>query len=353
MRRILLTFVLAGGLLARTPLSADDLVYTRFGDFLESLRVQAGIPGMMAAVVGRDGVEWERVYGHADLERSIPTRIDTPIHIDGVTEAMTAALVLRCVEQGRVSLEDRVAKFKPTSPYATSTLRQVLTHTAGSTDNLTYSFNPDAVNSAMAAVIRACTDDSYRETVANLIYQFGMGDSVPGADAGHLDPPSAGILTDEAPRYNRALARLAVPYAVDPASKRATVSQYTETTLVPAAGLISTVQDLEKFDLALKKGVLLRPDTMALAWRPPVNAAGHRLPHVMGWFSQNYLGHEIYWQFGAGVNGSSSMIVTWPTRSLTFIVAANSNGLSKGFKLEAGDLQSSPFGKLFLSLFIR
>lgn len=353
MRRILFTFVVAGCLLARTPLSADDLVYTRFGDFLESLRVQAGIPGMVAAVVGRDAVEWERVYGHADLERNIATRIDTPIHVDGITETMTAALVLRCAEQGRISLEDRVSKFKPTSPYATSTLRQVLTHTNGPVENLTYSFNPDAVNSAMAAVIRACTDDSFRETVANLIYQFGMGDSVPGADAGSLDPPSAGILTDESPRYNRALARLAVPYAVDPTSKRATISRYTETTLIPATGLISTVQDLEKFDLALKRGFLLRPDTLALAWRAPVNAAGHRLPHAMGWFSQNYLGQEIYWQFGSGINGSSSLIVMWPTRSLTFIAVANSTGLSRGFKLEAGDLQSSPFGKLFLSLFIR
>lgn len=353
MRKVLFALVAAGLLVARAPLGADDLVYSRFGDFLESYRVQAGIPGMVAAVVGKTAVEWERVFGHADLERAVATRIDTPIHVDGLTEMMTASLVLRCYEDGRVSLDERVATFKPTSPYAGLTLRQVLTHTSGPVDNPVYSFNPDAINSALAGVIRACTNDSYRETMANLIYQFGMGDTVPGADAGNLQPPPAGILTDEAPRYNRALGRLAVPYAVDATTKRASVSQYSETTLLPATGLVSTVQDLEKFDLSLKNGFLLRPDTLAMARRAPVNAAGQRLPHAMGWFSQNYLGQEVYWQFGAGTNGSSALMVIWPTRSLTFIVVANSNGLSKGFNLPAGDLLSSQFGKLFLNMFIR
>ncbi len=351
MRRSFFILVVAVLLLVRAPLGADDLVYTRFGDYLESLRVQAGIPGMVAAVIGRTSVQWERVFGAADVERNIPTRIDTPMHVDGLTEMFTASLVLRCVEEGRLSLDDRISRFRPSSPDGALTLRQVMTHTNGAPDNPVYQYRPDRLEN-LAIAIRTCTQDSYRETLANLFDQFAMIDSVPGPDVVGLVPPAEGVLTSEFERYARVLNRLAVPYAVDPV-RRTSIGQYTATTLTPSAGIISTVQDLEKFDLALKNGVLIHADTLAEAWRAPVAANGQRLPHAMGWFVQSYLGENVYWQFGAGDNGSSSLMVTWPTRSLTLIVVANSNGLTKPFNLGAGDLQASPFGKLFLSLFIR
>lgn len=352
MRRSLFVLFVAVALVVRPPLrAADDLVYTRFGDYLESLRVQAGIPGMVAAIVGRSTVQWERVFGSADLERNISTRIDTPMHIDGLTEMFTASLVLRCVEEGRLSLDDRIGRFKASSPDAALTLRQVLTHTSGSVGSPVYQFRPDRLENLTLAV-RSCTQDSYRETLANLFDQFAMVDSVPGPDVVNLVPPAEGVLTSEFERYSLVLGRLAVPYSVDQKG-RSSVSQYGATTLTPTAGIVSTVQDLEKFDLALKNGILLQPETLAQAWRPPVGANGQRLPHAMGWFAQSYLGQDVYWQFGAGDNGSSSLMVTWPTRSLTLIVVANSSGLTKPFNLGAGDLQSSPFGKLFLSLFIR
>jgi CubicO group peptidase (beta-lactamase class C family) len=351
MRRSLFVLVVAASLLFRAPLGAEDLVYTRFGDYLESLRVQAGIPGMVAAVIGRNDVQWERVFGVADADRNIPTRIDTPMHIDGLTEMFTASLVLRCVEQGKLSLEDRIGRFKPSSPDAALTLRQVLTHTTGAPDNPTYQYRPDRLENLPIAV-RTCTQDSYRETLANLFDQFAMVDSVPGPDVVRVVPPAEGVLTSEFDRYNRVLNRLAVPYSVDQ-FRRVTVGQYAATTLTPVAGIISTVQDLEKFDLALKNGILIQPETLAEAWRAPVSAAGQRLPHGMGWFVQSYLGENVYWQFGAGETGSSSLMVTWPTRSLTLVIVANSNGLTKPFNLGAGDLQASPFGKLFLNLFIR
>jgi CubicO group peptidase (beta-lactamase class C family) len=351
MRRTLFVLIAAVLLLERAPLRADDLVYERFGDYVEALRVQFGIPGLVAAIVGRSNVQWERVYGSQDVERNIPTRIDTPLHLDGVTETFTAALVLRCAEEGRVSLDDQIGQFKPSSPDASLTIRQVLTHTSGSSESPVYEYRPDRFD-PLTSVIRRCTQDSFRETLSNLFDRFGMIDSVPGPDVVNLVPPTEGVLTSEFERYSRVLDRLAVGYAVD-VSRKASATPFGATTLTPTGGIISTVQDLEKFDLALKNGILLRPDTLAAAWKAPIGANGQHLPHGMGWFTQSYLGQNVYWQFGSSENGSSSLMVTWPTRSLTLILVANSNGLAKSFRLSAGDLTSSPFGKLFLGLFIR
>jgi len=45
--------------------------------------------------------------------------------------------------------------------------------------------------------------------------------------------------------------------------------------------------------------------------------------------------------------------VTVPGRGLTLILLANSDGLSSPFSLSSGDLTASPFGRLFLGLFVR
>jgi len=134
---------------------------------------------------------------------------------------------------------------------------------------------------------------------------------------------------------------------------RPSASRYAATTLTPASGLISTANDLAKFDLALKRYAVMRPTTLALAWTAPLNRNGQPLPHGLGWFVQTYNGEPIVWQFGVSDSGSSSMILTAPFRGLTLILLANSSGLARPFSLAAGDLTVSPFARLFLSIFVR
>lgn len=351
MRRTLSVLIVAAVLVVRTPLGAEDLVYTRFGDYLEALRIQAGIPGLAAVLVDRNAIQWERAYGSDDLERGIATRTDSPMHVDGLTETFTAALVLRCVEEGRLSLDDQIAKFKADSPDAGATIGEVLTHTSGSPEGLIYAYRPERLESLNVA-IRACTGDSFRETLANLFDRLAMADSVPGPDVIRLVPPAEGILTSEVARYTSVLDRLAVPYAVD-SQRRASPSQYSATTLTPTKGIVTTALDLAKFDLGLKNGVVLETETLASAWRAPLGADGRRLPHGMGWFVQTYNGENVVWQFGTGENGSSSLMITWPTRSLTLILVANSTGLARTFQLSDGEVTTSPFGRVFLATFIR
>ena len=66
---------------------------------------------------------WERAFGKQDLERSIATRPDTPFAVDGVTEVFTSAIVLRCIEEGQLSLDDPIGKFSPGSGDAKVTIR--------------------------------------------------------------------------------------------------------------------------------------------------------------------------------------------------------------------------------------
>jgi len=331
--------------------AADDLVLSRFSEYLDALRVQAGIPGLAAAIVGPADVMWEGAFGQQDVERNVATRSDlTPFQLDGTTQTIVAALAVRCASDGWLSLDDRVQKFAPASPDAAATIGQLLTHTTPGPKGLTFSYRPDRL-APVAAAIAGCTDSSFRWGVGALLERMGMYDSVPGADVIQLTAPAEAFTASALQRYAGVVHSLATPYAVD--GRGRAPASYVANTLTPASGLISTVRDLEKFDLSLKSGFVMRPEWRTFAWTPPNDAAGNPLPHAYGWFVQNYNGGRIVWQYGVSDGRSSSMIVTLPQRGVTLILLANSQGLARPFDLSAGDVTVSPFARLFLSVFVR
>jgi CubicO group peptidase (beta-lactamase class C family) len=345
---LVMALALSAGALVR---AADDFVLSRFSDYLDALRIQAGIPGLAAAIVGPADVTWEAAFGMQDVDRNIPARIITPFQLDGTTQAFVGALAVRCASDGWLSLDDPVGKFNPASPDAGATIRQLLTHTVAGPNGLTFAYRPERL-APVAAAIAGCTDSTFRWGVSALFDRLAMIDSVPGSDVVKLQAPEEGFTASTLQRYSGALLRLATPYAVDSRGRPA-ASSYVASTLTPASGMISTVGDLEQFDLAVKKGVVMRPEWRTLAWTPPVNASGQPLPHAYGWFVQTYNGGPIVWQFGVSDNASSSMIISLPQRGVTLILLANSSGLARPFDLSAGDVTVSPFARLFLSIFVR
>jgi CubicO group peptidase (beta-lactamase class C family) len=75
-------------------------------------------------------------------------------------------------------------------------------------------------------------------------------------------------------------------------------------------------------------------------------------PTGLGWFVQAYNGAHLVWHFGVAPGAYSSLILKVPSRNLTLILLANSDGLNQPFALDRGDVTASLFAKLFLSLFV-
>src|SRR5260370_5070002 len=95
--------------------AADTLVLSRFSDYLESLRIQAGIPGLAASLVGTTDTVWERGFGYQDAERNIATRTDTPFAADGLMQTIVATLALRCEEGRWLAVAAPAAQSRPPS----------------------------------------------------------------------------------------------------------------------------------------------------------------------------------------------------------------------------------------------
>ena len=67
MRVRCLAALIAAVLFACVPAHAQVIVYEVFGAYLDSLRDQAGIPGLAAAIVDFKGIVWERAYGRQNI----------------------------------------------------------------------------------------------------------------------------------------------------------------------------------------------------------------------------------------------------------------------------------------------
>ena len=351
---LLLSFALVQGPLVQPtalPPSRDQLL-ALFGAYFETLRAQAGIPGLAAAIVGDSDVLWDQPFGRQDLGTNTSTRSDTPFHFDGLTQLITASMVLQCVDQHRVNLDAPIGLYTPSSPDAASTVAQVLTHTSVVGGNLTFSYNTARLDS-LKFVVETCSAMTFRQAFRANLERLGMMDSVPGPDAASptlavvdLAPPNT------AARYLGVFGRLATPYAVN-AQLVPSQSKYNVQTLGAGNGLISTVLDFAKFDLAVRQHVLFSADTLSIAWRNPVNSSGQLLPHGMGWFVQTYNGEPVVWQYGVDTDAASSLVVTLPARNVTLILLANSDGLAKPASLSAGDVTVSPFARVFLGLVVK
>ena len=96
--RLFSAAVALGAAILLSPKSAaQEFPYQIFERYLEPLAQQIGMPGLSAVIARNGRIEWERGYGHADLEAKIAATPDTPYPIGGVTQAMTGVLLGICV----------------------------------------------------------------------------------------------------------------------------------------------------------------------------------------------------------------------------------------------------------------
>lgn len=166
----------------------------------------------------------------------------------------------------------------------------------------------------------------------------------------HESPLTEGmILENHQQRFDRVFKMISQPYALDNQSNVKKISYPTH--FSTSAGLISTVLDMAKYDIAIDQNKFLNKETQQLAFTPFVSTKGENLPYGLGWFTQNYKGMKMLWHYGYWT-ANSSFILKIPEKNITFIAMANTDNLSRPTDLGAGDALSSPVGMAFLKTFI-
>ena len=346
---VCLTLAVAGVDARQQHLSV--LTSSPFESYLESLRLQAGIPGMSAVLVQDGQIVWERGFGFQNQEARVRATPDTPYPIADMSQTLAAVLVLQCAEQRKLNIDDLARHFGIALPESSATVRQILSHTSAGTPGETFRYDPERY-SQLTQVIESCVPQPYRKTIAvNVLERLAMNDSVPGRDLADPNALTERLFADAVlERYRRVLDRVAIPYKVDKRA-RATRNEVAVEGINAATGLVTTVRDFARFDAALDNALLLREETLQVAWSNATNSQQTALPMGLGWFVQSYRGEPVVWHFGLIPSAYSSLVVKLPARHLTFILFANSEGLNSTFLPEPGDVTRSLFATLFLRLY--
>jgi D-alanyl-D-alanine carboxypeptidase len=112
---------------------AGDALEEAVHTAVQAQLLSKGVPSVSVAVM-RDGkMVLQRAWGLADVDKKLQADAATTYQIASVSKMFTAAMVLKQVDRGRLSLNDSIAKhFAGLKPeFHAITIEQLLNHTSG------------------------------------------------------------------------------------------------------------------------------------------------------------------------------------------------------------------------------
>jgi D-alanyl-D-alanine carboxypeptidase len=136
LHRFALVMILA---FASLPANAQAQLPADLREKIDQLAAEAltksGVPSASVAVVKNGRIAYVKAYGNARLEPRAAATPEMRYSIGSISKQFTAAAILLLQEQGKLTLDDKVAKFIPDLTRAGEiTIRQLLSHTSGYQD---------------------------------------------------------------------------------------------------------------------------------------------------------------------------------------------------------------------------
>lgn len=364
MRRLLI-FVLvatvstgagAGPAQDHTLAAASDL--PAFIERLDRLRVDARIPGLSVAVVRDQALVFALGLGEADVGQRIAATAQTAYDIASVAKPLSAVVALRLAQEGKLDLDRPMAQYSQWAEFCaefsqqptvfahdlrcrppTHALRHLLSHTATGTPGSRFAYNP-VLYSWASRPMRSVADAPFSTLVEQYVFApAGMT----GSARKHRDLPlRSDVAKRLAPAYHlTASGEVELTPASAPQGDGA------------AGGVVTTVLDLARFDIALDQGALIADTSREAMMTPARTQEGRPLPYALGWFVQDYRGHRLVWHSGWWENGYSALYLKVPEKRLSFIILANAEGVWKGNPQSTAEVQSSAFARAFLQAFVQ
>ncbi len=124
-----LRLLLLAAPLALTAQTAADLEQ-KFSDKISATLKTSGAPSVSVVVVKDGKVLFAKAFGKASLAPDRPATLETRYAVGSISKQFTAAALLLEQEAGKLSLDDKVAKYFPDLTRANDiSIRQLLTHT--------------------------------------------------------------------------------------------------------------------------------------------------------------------------------------------------------------------------------
>lgn len=307
---------------------------------------QQRIPGVGVAVVLNGKIIKAKGYGLANVELGTPVSPDTIFEAGSITKQFVAAVIMKLAEEGKLRLDDSIAKYFPEAPPALQavTIRHLLNHTSGIPD---VSDGTADTNGTVGVIDfhREYTEKELASAYLRQTLQFQPGTRWSYSNAGYdllgilihrmTGKPFGTVLRERIfDRMGMSTARpfshaSIIPNRASGYTRVAGALQnepewwWSESIRAGAAGgLWMSVLDLAKWDAALYPDRILTRKSLETLWTPVPLDDGSAYPGGMGWFIANANGQKVVFHTNGGP-GFSGVIARYLDDRLTIVVQTN------------------------------
>jgi CubicO group peptidase (beta-lactamase class C family) len=302
-------------------------------------------PGCVALVAEKGKIIYKKAFGMANMELDVPMKEDMVFRVGSISKQFTAISILQLMEKGKLSLQDKIAAHIPGYPESGNkvTIEHLLTHTSGIV-NITSMKNFKDIK----------RNDLKTEEVVDFFknepLEFEPGTKWSYSNGGYI---SLGYIIEKVSgltfgqyleenifkpcqmtgsfldNHGQIIKNRAAGYA---RNGEQTVNADFISMTIPhgAGGIVSTVEDLYRWNRALLGYKLVTKATLEKAFKR------HRLPdgkdtdYGYGWFMLNIQGQPTV-EHGGGIEGFLTSSIYLPKHDVFVAVFSNSTSQSPEF----------------------
>lgn len=329
--------------------STKETSHSNFAGKLDSIYTKefpVDKPGAAILVMKGDHILFAKGYGVADIITKEPISTQTLFNLGSISKTFVAHAILMLQEQGRLSIEDSIYKyfphFKNKEIAQRIKIKHLLSHTSGLPDNrevnkdsvfyLTakdtenwtpvtktdtlvfepgerYEYSNPAFN-GLALIVEQVSGMKWQKFVKdNILTPSGMNTSTI-TDGSH---PASGV--------SHAYQKIQGQWKEDDYGEEPTFAASGN------GGVWSSVEELSKYEKALRNSTFLKPETIALSQTifHPQNWENATTPQIgWSWFiGQTEDSLKTVWHTGSQ-GGFVANYVTIPDKKILFVILCNS-----------------------------
>jgi CubicO group peptidase (beta-lactamase class C family) len=329
-----------------------DSVFTRF--------TTAGSPGCVVGADQNGTTLLRAAYGLADVERNVPMRTGTLVEIGSVSKQFVAAALVLLEQDGKLDLDDPVSKYLPEFPDFRDlggpvTIRQLLQHTSGVRDQYDllgligrpYGSVAHTNAEVLELISRQRTlnfpvnsrflysNSGY--TVSALLVEKVSGKSLQAFTSERLFAPLGMPHAQWRMDFRTIIADRAFAYRFSPVGWQ---QDYPFSNLYGAGGLITTVDEMLRWTIALHAGRVGNGTTLATMATPATLRDGSRTEYGLGLMVREWRGVREVAHSGSTA-GYRAYLAHYPEV-----------GLSIAMQCNAGNVDYVDLGRKFAAVFL-
>jgi CubicO group peptidase (beta-lactamase class C family) len=302
-------------------------------EYIKAEMQKRNIPGLSLAVVKEGKVIKMNGYGLANIETNVPVTTETVFKIGSLSKPIIAEGIMMLVEEGKISLDDKVSKYLENTPesWKDISVRNLLSHTSGiireapGFDPAKIQPDADVIKTAYSLPLRFTPGEKYEYcnvgyfSLAEIIHKVSgksWGDFLTERIFKPLEMNATRTTTFSEIVPNRSNA-----YTLQNGKLQ---NSEVYLALRPSGAFLSTVSDLAKFEAALYSAKFLRSETRKLMWTPFKFNDGKDSVYGLGWRIDDINGRKQI-HHGGSLNGFKSEFARFPDDKITVIILTNLN----------------------------